>query len=151
MDGQNRHASAGFYCSITHEIMEDPVILGMTGQTYERSIIELWLQTNTTDPNTKVELKENERVLTPNYSLRTSIEDWRRSVAEAKLGRILKTNELQEIKKVPVPVSSKPVMFQGKLTGSSKRDVMIARYPNHAKVKMQRQAEIMNMANDDPE
>ncbi len=43
-------------CPLTHEIMEDPVILVESSMTYERESIERWLATNDTDPMTGAKL-----------------------------------------------------------------------------------------------
>lgn len=64
-----------FYCPITREVMEDPVEVA-SGQTFERSAIEVWFGAgNTLCPTTNVELESLE--LKPNLSLRQSIEEWR--------------------------------------------------------------------------
>lgn len=47
---------SGLECPITKEIMDDPVILVATGQTYERKAIEEWLMKHNTDPLTREEL-----------------------------------------------------------------------------------------------
>lgn len=44
-------APDSYYCSITREVMSDPVIT-VTGHTYERAAIEEWLRDHTTDPAT---------------------------------------------------------------------------------------------------
>ncbi|KAF4399013.1 hypothetical protein G4B88_023607 [Cannabis sativa] len=65
----------GFYCSITHEVMVDPVETS-SGQTFERSAIEKWLaEGNNFCPLTKVPL--DAAALRPNKTLRQSIEEWR--------------------------------------------------------------------------
>ena len=37
-------------CPISYEIMEDPVILVESGQTYDRENITKWVETKRTDP-----------------------------------------------------------------------------------------------------
>ena len=65
----------GFYCSLTHEVMVDPVETS-TGQTFERSAIEKWLaEGNNICPLTNSPL--DTAVLRPNKTLRQSIEEWR--------------------------------------------------------------------------
>jgi hypothetical protein len=55
-------------CPILHTLMEDPVSLGNTGQTYERKAIEDWLKNHDTDPNTRKKLEsEEDKKLVPNY------------------------------------------------------------------------------------
>ncbi|KAL3501863.1 hypothetical protein ACH5RR_036312 [Cinchona calisaya] len=63
-----------FLCPISLELMRDPVIVA-TGQTYERSYIQRWIDCgNTTCPKTQQKL-ENLK-LTPNYVLRSLISQW---------------------------------------------------------------------------
>lgn len=63
-----------FLCSISLELMRDPVIVA-TGQTYERSYIQRWIDTgNATCPKTQQKLEH--LTLTPNYVLRSLIMQW---------------------------------------------------------------------------
>ncbi|CAI9108080.1 OLC1v1007599C1 [Oldenlandia corymbosa var. corymbosa] len=63
-----------FRCPISLELMGDPVIVS-TGQTYERSCIEKWLEAgHGTCPKTQQPLTST--ALTPNYVLRSLIEQW---------------------------------------------------------------------------
>ncbi|KAK6134212.1 hypothetical protein DH2020_032017 [Rehmannia glutinosa] len=63
-----------FRCPISLELMRDPVIVA-TGQTYERSYIQRWIDCgNTTCPNTQQKLQH--LTLTPNYVLRSLISQW---------------------------------------------------------------------------
>ncbi|KAM5583697.1 U-box domain-containing protein 13 [Rosa sericea] len=63
-----------FRCPISLELMKDPVIVS-TGQTYERSCIEKWLeQGHGTCPKTQQTLSSTS--LTPNYVLRSLIAQW---------------------------------------------------------------------------
>ncbi|XWS71700.1 hypothetical protein CRYUN_Cryun03dG0161200 [Craigia yunnanensis] len=63
-----------FRCPISLELMKDPVIVS-TGQTYERSCIEKWLeQGHGTCPKTQQTLSSH--ALTPNYVLRSLIAQW---------------------------------------------------------------------------
>ena len=60
-----------YYCSITCEVMSDPVIAA-DGYSYERVAIEQWLATGAgTSPKTN-ELLENEKLL-PNKALKALI------------------------------------------------------------------------------
>ena len=61
-----------FMCSITRDIMVDPV-LAMDGHSYERSAIERWYETHTTSPVTN---KDIGNTLVPNHNLRKMIQDW---------------------------------------------------------------------------
>jgi len=56
-------------CPITGELMIDPVMLVATGQTYEKSAIQKWLEKETTDPLTGKEL--NDKTLMPNYIVKS--------------------------------------------------------------------------------
>ncbi|XP_074295094.1 U-box domain-containing protein 13-like [Silene latifolia] len=63
-----------FRCPISLEIMKDPVIVS-TGQTYERSCIEKWMNFgHNTCPKTQQTLLNSS--LTPNYVLRSLISQW---------------------------------------------------------------------------
>lgn len=63
-----------FRCPISLELMRDPVIVA-TGQTYERSYIQRWIDcANTTCPKTRQKLQNT--TLTPNYVLRSLISQW---------------------------------------------------------------------------
>ncbi|KAG5238196.1 armadillo/beta-catenin repeat family protein [Salix suchowensis] len=63
-----------FRCPISLELMKDPVIVS-TGQTYERSCIEKWLESgHETCPKTLQKLTS--AALTPNYVLRSLIAQW---------------------------------------------------------------------------
>ena len=44
-----------FICSISHDIMKDPVV-DPEGNSYEKSAIEMWLSTNETSPVTRSSL-----------------------------------------------------------------------------------------------
>ncbi|KAK4375133.1 hypothetical protein RND71_005810 [Anisodus tanguticus] len=63
-----------FRCPISLELMKDPVIVS-SGQTYERSSIEKWLEAgHSTCPKTQQVLTSN--AVTPNYVLRSLIAQW---------------------------------------------------------------------------
>ncbi|KAL9412914.1 hypothetical protein AB3S75_041552 [Citrus x aurantiifolia] len=63
-----------FRCPISLELMKDPVIVS-TGQTYERSCIEKWLDAgHRTCPKTQQTLTST--AVTPNYVLRSLIAQW---------------------------------------------------------------------------
>ncbi|XP_042476700.1 U-box domain-containing protein 13-like [Macadamia integrifolia] len=63
-----------FRCPISLELMKDPVIVS-TGQTYERSCIEKWLEAgHLSCPKTQQNLSNT--ALTPNYVLRSLIAQW---------------------------------------------------------------------------
>ncbi|KAI4383847.1 hypothetical protein MLD38_009643 [Melastoma candidum] len=63
-----------FRCPISLDLMKDPVIVS-TGQTYERTCIEKWLEAgHRTCPKTQQILTSS--TLTPNYVLRSLIAQW---------------------------------------------------------------------------
>ena len=60
-----------FLCPITHELLQDPVVL-CDGHTYERKAIERWLKGGKrTSPMTGAVLAST--ALTPNFTLRSMI------------------------------------------------------------------------------
>jgi len=77
--GGDSGAPHSFICSITGEVMKDPVI-SMDGHTYERVAIDTWFDSQTnrrsgfTSPKTNAPLPN--RTLLPNYALREAIEEW---------------------------------------------------------------------------
>ncbi|GMN44351.1 hypothetical protein TIFTF001_013540 [Ficus carica] len=65
----------GFYCSLTHEVMVDPVETS-SGQTFERSAIEKWfVEGKNLCPLTNTPLDTS--ALRSNRTLQQSIEEWR--------------------------------------------------------------------------
>ncbi len=64
---------AKYLCSITGQIMIDPVMAG-DGYTYEREAIEQWLQTHDTSPRTNEKL--DHKKLTANHDKRSDILDF---------------------------------------------------------------------------
>jgi hypothetical protein len=73
-----------FFCPITHDMFKDPVTLGTTGHTFERSAISDWLQRNTTDPLSNAHLTDS--TLAPNFALRDAISDYLRRVSGNIIG-----------------------------------------------------------------
>ncbi len=65
-----------FVCPLTREIFTDPVIT-KDGHTYERAAIEMWLANHDTSPLTNTRLAD--KSLTPNISLRNSIDSYRQN------------------------------------------------------------------------
>ena len=74
-DEENKpQAPTSFYCPVSMELMADPVMVA-TGHTYDRICMEKWIkQGNRTCPCTGSRLLHLE--LTPNYALRTAIQEW---------------------------------------------------------------------------
>jgi len=62
-------------CPLTHELFIDPVLLGDTGHTFERTAIEEWLQKKHTDPLSNDELENI--ALVPNYTVKGLCDDVR--------------------------------------------------------------------------
>jgi len=75
--GKKGEPPAFMRCPVTHELMEDPVVVCTTGQTYERSAVETWFNNHRppTDPATNVVLTDTRTV--PNWALREAINEWR--------------------------------------------------------------------------
>ncbi|GJP48983.1 hypothetical protein CLOM_g8252 [Closterium sp. NIES-68] len=70
-----RKAASCFFCPLTKEVMQDPV-LAADGHTYERAAIAKWLaEGNSTSPMTQ-ELLPNTDVM-PNHAIRAMITEWR--------------------------------------------------------------------------
>nr|XP_043623468.1 U-box domain-containing protein 34-like [Erigeron canadensis] len=67
-------APSHFYCPIVQEIMDDPHIAA-DGFTYEHRAMQIWLERQDTSPVTKRRLQH--KILTPNHTLRSAIQDWR--------------------------------------------------------------------------
>jgi len=63
-----------FFCPITMEVMEDPVICA-DGHTYEKKAIKKWLREKKRSPKTNAELKSKK--LFPNHGLKSLIQDWK--------------------------------------------------------------------------
>mmetsp|Transcript_6996 Transcript_6996/g.13883 ORF Transcript_6996/g.13883 Transcript_6996/m.13883 type:complete len:1437 (+) Transcript_6996:205-4515(+) len=74
-----------YICPLSLAIMEDPVFT-IDGQCYERSLIELWLETHDTSPLTGKKLLGDgdvvDKRLIPNYFMRGVIEKWQNSWSE---------------------------------------------------------------------
>ena len=66
-------------CSITMELMEDPVLLSGDGHTYERKAIAEWLSRKNTSPMTNELLESNK--LVPNRAIKTQVSDWKEKQA----------------------------------------------------------------------
>lgn len=93
------HIPTHFKCSLSGEVMRDPVMLVESKETYDRNAIENWFaKGNRTDPKTGKNLRNFEIV--PNASLRKSIEEDydhlnQNTLAEAL--RILETNDEEHL------------------------------------------------------
>jgi hypothetical protein len=70
---QEDQPSRDFLCPMTLCLMKDPWTT-MTGSTYEKEEIQVWLRNHTTDPKTNEELSST--TLVPNHTLRSLIREW---------------------------------------------------------------------------
>jgi hypothetical protein len=71
-----REVPKHFICPITQEIMQDPVI-GLDGNSYERSAIEKWLAKETTSPLTREPMSN---ILIPNRQLKEAIDSYKKGL-----------------------------------------------------------------------
>lgn len=94
-----------FVCGITYQLFVDPVILGDTGHTFERTAIEQWLLTRNTNPLTGLQLSS--RSLASNVNLRAAIE----AFIETQSGRVIQPHELQVFEQVAT--GSEKTVFRG--------------------------------------
>ena len=69
-------------CPISHEMYVDPVTT-ILGHTYERAYIERWFEKHSTDPLTMEYLSS--KFLTPNRSIKSMVEDFKKSTAALHL------------------------------------------------------------------
>jgi hypothetical protein len=76
-----------FRCSLTLELMSNPVIIA-SGHTFERRAIERWLASNDTCPLSQTALNGN-RVLIPNISLKKCIDSWKEHVLSNFIPKVL--------------------------------------------------------------
>ncbi|KAH7852081.1 hypothetical protein Vadar_020371 [Vaccinium darrowii] len=76
----SNHAPSHYYCPILQEVMEDPYIAA-DGFTYEHRAIKTWLERRSLSPVTKLRLEH--KVLIPNHTLRSAIEDWRSGITSS--------------------------------------------------------------------
>ncbi|CAO2041866.1 unnamed protein product, partial [Urochloa humidicola] len=75
LSAPQRSVSQGFRCPISLELMQDPVIMVSSGQTYERSCIQSWLDSgHNTCPKTQLPLSDY--ALKPNFVLKDVIAEW---------------------------------------------------------------------------
>ena len=73
-DVDNNDICDNFLCSISQEIMQDPVIAS-DGFPYDRKSIEKWLRNSEKSPMTLLRLEHKN--LIPNRSLKSAIESWK--------------------------------------------------------------------------
>eukprot|EP01084_Bolivina_argentea_P156596 272928_1 len=65
-----------YFDPITYEIMQDPVILNMSGNTHDRKTLEQYIKMYNKDPITQKPANINDCVLTPNIKLKREIDVW---------------------------------------------------------------------------
>eukprot|EP01024_Parvocaulis_polyphysoides_P018585 TRINITY_DN18241_c0_g1_i8.p1 TRINITY_DN18241_c0_g1~~TRINITY_DN18241_c0_g1_i8.p1 ORF type:complete len:534 (-),score=68.31 TRINITY_DN18241_c0_g1_i8:1328-2929(-) len=63
-----------FICSITGQIMKDPVVVAGSGNVYERQAITRWLEKSDKDPMTNLMLKDKQ--LVPLHALKSQIQEF---------------------------------------------------------------------------
>eukprot|EP00930_Biecheleria_cincta_P040774 TRINITY_DN27929_c0_g2_i1.p1 TRINITY_DN27929_c0_g2~~TRINITY_DN27929_c0_g2_i1.p1 ORF type:complete len:774 (-),score=127.47 TRINITY_DN27929_c0_g2_i1:79-2400(-) len=81
-----------FYCPISRQCMQDPVVLS-DGHSYERRHIERWLEDHSTSPVSGLELPH--QALFPNHGLRNAIEEYFQQVFSVHRRAIRKTMETE--------------------------------------------------------
>jgi len=84
----------GYVCSISLDIMKDPVTLLETVQTYEKESIKKWLATHNTCPMTNKRLTSKQ--FYPNTGLREEITEWKQKKEKEKeieLVKLIKEKE----------------------------------------------------------
>jgi hypothetical protein len=76
---QSAEPPAYLRCPVTHELMEDPVVVCTTGQTYDRGALEEWFQRHkpATDPTTNVVLSDT--AVVPNWALREALTEYHKT------------------------------------------------------------------------
>ena len=82
MEAEITFVPRDFYCPITGDLMNEPV-LGKDGHSYEKSEILKWLSTNSTSPITREPLTKEDIV--DNLPLKRSIEEIRDHLKEEQL------------------------------------------------------------------
>eukprot|EP00928_Gymnodinium_smaydae_P031432 TRINITY_DN23065_c0_g1_i1.p1 TRINITY_DN23065_c0_g1~~TRINITY_DN23065_c0_g1_i1.p1 ORF type:complete len:881 (-),score=156.47 TRINITY_DN23065_c0_g1_i1:122-2671(-) len=75
-----------FLCPISYDVMQDPVVVVGSGNTYDRKSIDKHFQQRHTDPLSNVDLRRAaDRRLVPNNTLRSQIDETERSVIDLRL------------------------------------------------------------------
>eukprot|EP01114_Cavostelium_apophysatum_P023812 TRINITY_DN908_c0_g1_i1.p1 TRINITY_DN908_c0_g1~~TRINITY_DN908_c0_g1_i1.p1 ORF type:complete len:832 (+),score=277.31 TRINITY_DN908_c0_g1_i1:122-2497(+) len=72
---QEKEYPESFYCPLTQELMDDPVV-DPEGNSYEREAIEKWLEKDPTSPITRTALTKGD--LVPNRALKDAIDEKRK-------------------------------------------------------------------------
>ncbi|KAH6761652.1 U-box domain-containing protein kinase family protein [Perilla frutescens var. hirtella] len=75
-----KQAPKHYYCPILQEIMDNPFIAA-DGFTYERYVIEAWLNRHDVSPVTKQKLQH--KMIIPNHMLHSAIQEWKRGEKRA--------------------------------------------------------------------
>lgn len=75
-----------FLCPISYDVMEEPVVVVGSGNTYDRKSIERHFQIKHTDPLSNVELRRSaDRRLVPNNTLRSQVDSFQGSQVHLQL------------------------------------------------------------------
>ena len=72
---QQSAAADWWRCSLSGEVMQDPVLFGSGGHSFEREALEQWLAANPQiQPITKEPLPSGEGSMVPNHALRNTLQ-----------------------------------------------------------------------------
>ncbi len=99
-----------YFCSITQELMKDPV-MDPEGNSYEKAAIEQWLQRNSISPITRTRLEISS--LVPNRALKDGIQELLRQHPELKAASKSATNDV--IRRQPVEITTNAIYYDNKL------------------------------------
>ncbi|GER36020.1 U-box domain-containing protein kinase family protein [Striga asiatica] len=77
----HRRAPKHYYCPILQEIMDNPYVAA-DGFTYEHDAIKAWVDRHSVSPVTKQKLPH--KMLTPNHTLLSAIQDWKKSATSSR-------------------------------------------------------------------
>jgi hypothetical protein len=67
---ENAEPPVELCCLISHDLLDDPVLLVGDGMTYSRANVTKWLETHSTSPGTNAELSGAQLALAPNIAMR---------------------------------------------------------------------------------
>lgn len=104
--------SSTFMCPITSDLMHDPVICP-EGHSFERKVIEEWLDHKKTNPVTRQYLTKD--MLTPNRALRDSIDLYRHRLLAAQKQKAQRTAEIIKLQQYQGELVIKKKQIVGKL------------------------------------
>lgn len=129
-EAQLNSALDNFYCPITKDIMTDPVICTISGNTYEKKALYKYFSTciekgeYPNDPFTKEKVNDIVKDVLPNHSLRKIIDDWQENCHlesfEESHGIIVKKKDiiLKELEEKVKTLENQVQVLQQVLIGS---------------------------------